>query len=429
MTREAETTGGLAAESAAGAGGGGGLRPGVELVGPWLKNNGDGLNLWSVLEHFAGRARVGVSSMLGGESLPADAELTWVKWPMPMRELAGHVLRRDAGQVLRGVKHRLALSALPETVLAGRGLMDGRKMAGLLDCSGFAYGDVWSLPRVERRIQQYARVKAHGGKLVMLPQAFGPFTLPEVRERCGELLRMCDLVFARDRVSLEHVEGLEGMRGRVALAPDVTHLLAGRAGWGGAGVGEAEAWGRRVLIVPNARMLDRTEAEVAEGYEALVGRAVGAARRAGLEPVLMVHEANDRGLADRLARRFGGVEGGSGLGVVQEDALVSKALIAESFAVIGSRYHSLISALSSGVPAVGTSWHHKYEELFDDYGQGEFLISPADDVSRQEEVLGRLLDAGSRESAAARVAERAAAQKRRVVEAWSEVDGCLGLGA
>ena len=404
-------------------------RPAVELVGPWLQNNGDGLNLWSVLEHYAETARVGVSSMLGGDGLPPDAALAWVKWPTGTRQLAGHLLRRDAGEVLRALKHRVGLAVLSEASLAQRGLMDGRAMAGLLDCSGFAYGDVWSLPRVDRRIQQYQRVKDHGGRLVMLPQAFGPFTKPEVRDRVGRLLGMCDLIFARDPVSLEHLHTLEGPAGRCELAPDITHLLEGRPPWDRGDGEAAAAWRQRVLIVPNARMLDRTESDVARGYEALVGRAVDATRRAGLEPWLMVHEANDRPLADRLARSLGSAGGGEPLTVVQEDARTSKAMIAASFAVIGSRYHSLISALSSGVPAVGTSWHHKYEALFADYGQEEFLLSPADPEELQTRVLDRLLDGAARESAAQRIAERAAAQKQRVVEAWAKVDACLGVGA
>lgn len=392
---------------------------GVELVGPWLKNNGDGLNLWSVVEWSRGRTRVGVSSMLGVERLPSEADLSWVKWPTSAGSMIGAAARGEVGVAARQLKETAALAALSESKLAAHSLMDGRRMAGLLDCSGFAYGDVWSLPRVERRIQAYGRVKRHGGKLIMLPQAFGPFTKPDVRDRVGTLLGMCDLIFARDRVSLDHLQTLPGLEGKLEIAPDVTHLLTGRE------PDDSIAWGQRVLIVPNARMLDRTDAAVAERYEAFVGRAVEATRGAGLEPWLMVHETNDRGLAERLATRLGG---GGALPIIEEAALESKGRIAGSFAVIGSRYHSLISALSSGVPAVGTSWHHKYEELFDDYGRGDYLISPADSDQRQAEVLRQLLDRENRDAAAARVAERAAEQKALVSAAWARVDACLGIG-
>ena len=423
--------------------------PAVELVGPWLKNNGDGLNLWSVVGwargsrgggREGGAVRLGVSSMLGCEALPEEADLSWVQWPAGLGDLASSAKRGEAKALVRQLGQTAALTLLPPAKLTQRRWIDGRRLAGLLDCSGFAYGDVWSLPRVERRIQHYGRVKHHGGKLILLPQAFGPFTRPDVRDRVGTLLRMCDLIFARDRISLEHLQTLPGLEDKLAVAPDITHLLEGQAprdadlpsmnpgsesrGKGG----RVEGWSQTVLIVPNARMLDRTEAEVAEGYEALVGAAVAATRDAGLVPRLMVHEANDRPLAERLARRYLADAQVEDV-IIQEDARRSKGIIAASFAVIGSRYHALISALSSGVPALGTSWHHKYEELFDDYGRDGFLLSPADPPEKQQGVFAELLDRDGRAAAAASVAERAAQQKAQVAAAWARVESCLGLAS
>src|SRR5690625_5772419 len=53
---------------------------------------------------------------------------------------------------------------------------------------------------------------------------------------------------------------------------------------------------------------------------------------------------------------------------------VLKGIISKAKYIVGSRYHSIISSLSQNVPAIGTSWSHKYEELYKEY-----------DISRSEE--------------------------------------------
>ena len=50
-----------------------------------------------------------------------------------------------------------------------------------------------------------------------------------------------------------------------------------------------------------------------------------------------------------------------------------KGIIAKSKIVIASRYHTVVAALSSGVPTVSLSWHEKYRDLMSLFGQQEHV--------------------------------------------------------
>jgi colanic acid/amylovoran biosynthesis protein len=52
-----------------------------------------------------------------------------------------------------------------------------------------------------------------------------------------------------------------------------------------------------------------------------------------------------------------------------------KLLIRELDFLIGSRFHSIIAALSLHVPAVALGWSHKYQEVLNDVGVGELAFS------------------------------------------------------
>lgn len=385
--------------------------PIIEVLGPWLQNNGDGLNLWSVADRFRDSATVAVSSTLGLEKLPERPQLAWVKWMPDLASLGKAVRSGSPKKVARLCQDGMALALAPRKMLHARRVAPGREMAALLDCSGFAYGDVWPTHRIERRTAYYRKLKAQGTAVILLPQAFGPFERPDIRRCCTELFEQCELIYPRDGASRRHLVDLGVADKTPPVTPDITHLLKGTP------PADPAAWKQRVCIVPNARMMDKTSQETSDRYLSFLLKSIELVRAQKLEPCLLVHERNDLPLAQRIRDSVA-----SPLPVLNEDALNSKGILGASYAVIGSRYHALISALSQRVPAIGTSWSHKYEELFGDYGCSEYLLPPEGDPSRLEATLARLLDPVTRDALAARLSLQAEKQKAKVENMWGRIE-------
>ena len=70
----------------------------------------------------------------------------------------------------------------------------------------------------------------------------------------------------------------------------------------------------------------------------------------------------------------------NGCEIVEEEmsARHMKALIGRSYMAIGSRYHFLIAALSSGVASMALGWSHKYREVFQEFNIEEYVLEYQD---------------------------------------------------
>lgn len=70
-----------------------------------------------------------------------------------------------------------------------------------------------------------------------------------------------------------------------------------------------------------------------------------------------------------------------------------KSIISGSYMAIGSRYHFLIAALSSGVPSMAMGWSHKYHELFREFSLEKHVIGYEDmDKDKTSDMMMKLLE-------------------------------------
>lgn len=250
----------------------------------------------------------------------------------------------------------------------------------VLDASGFAYGDQWPEENGLYLANELKRFHAAGKAYVFLPQAFGPFSRQNERNALSKALPLARLICARDQQSYEHLQKLAsgqltGTARSLWLYPDFTNLVAAQSP-------EHPVPHNCLTVIPNYQMLSKANANQLwpEGYLNVLRHFIRLAVEKGMPVLLLNHEGkNDLALCQQLVLdTIGQVEVRT-----EPDPLKVKALIGQSKLVVCSRFHGCVSALSQGIACLGTSWSHKYDALFSDYGVKHWLIdATATEVDR-----------------------------------------------
>jgi polysaccharide pyruvyl transferase WcaK-like protein len=299
------------------------------------------------------------------------------------------------------------------------GLVFEPDVEALVDASGFAYSDQFDVERSLIAADRVERAKRRGRRVILLPQALGPFRSKAHRDAFRRIADCADLLYARDHVSLAHAQDAEVPSDRLRLAPDFTCLLEGEL------PPRYEAPDRLALVVPSAKLLTETSEEVRESYLPFLASSVEILRSMNLNVSALQHEQGDgRVIAGLNARLPVPVQTLS-----FDSALHLKGIIGRAEILLGSRFHALVSALSQGVPAVGVGWSHKYEMLFEDYGCPNRLLQPTVTDAALADHLRAVVEEPMRSEFVDSLQRAAARERQRVREMWTEVHSRLGVRA
>jgi len=258
------------------------------------------------------------------------------------------------------------------------GLVRDKEVSVVLDAAGFAHGDQWGVRNTQKLLQLSKRWKKNGTIVVLLPQAFGPFENEEVASLMQKLVKNCDLIFSREKLSHQYLSKLSP-NANIIQRPDFTNLVQPK---------KAENFdftNNNFCIIPNYKMVSKSwKKENSNNYISTIAKAIIHLKKRGKKPFILIHEGRkDLELAKEIEKHAGTIA------IHQEqDPLVVKGIIAQCDGAIGSRFHSLVSALSQGVPTLGTSWSHKYEMLFEEYDFKEGIIN----LSSENENISQKLD-------------------------------------
>lgn len=358
------------------------------------------------------------------------------RWPIPVGlatspRVGTRNQRRHAGMLdhawfessrirILGPASALIGNRVPRLIRSSTGFMADKDITGVLDASGFSYSDQWGATGVERMVFRCRWWKRRGIPVILLPQAFGPFSSERIRRAFRELAGLVDVIYLRDEHSANHVRELGVDDTGLRLAPDFTCLVHG--------VTRADhhhVFGRP-CIIPNYRMIDKTSADVSNAYVEFLVACVRESLSHGLEPFMLIHDqGRDQELVSVVEQRLGR----SLTTVVEDDPVIVKGLVGQASFVVGSRYHGLISALTQGVACVGTSWSHKYEALFRSFACDHLLV-PRSRLGNPEvhrAVMETVLDPERRRQWAERARLISDDHVARTREMWREVRAVLGV--
>lgn len=373
----------------------------IEVTGTNTWNKGAELMLVAILEHFADRSEV---------------QLAVDQFFGTYHERAQYGLLQKVALSGWG-RSRLAIGLMPVQFRRAFGLVRDADVDVLLDASGFAFGDQHPPERTVQFAQRVEAAKRAGKTIILLPQALGPFDKPTIRRAFARIIDAADLVFARDDSSMGHARSaFGGIPDHLRQAPDFTNLVQPE-------LDTSSDASDRACIVPNQRMVEKAETEKeATAYVPLIGKCIESVKDVGLTPVLLLHGQADEELAEAIQQHIG-----REIPLHNEDDPVAlKRFLGESHLVIGSRFHALVGALSQGVPSIGTSWSHKYEMLFREYGCDDMLLQ----VPATGNQIASRIGAATGEKRADlrhRIEARSDQLKAKTQSMWRQVDDIMRL--
>lgn len=312
----------------------------------------------------------------------------------------------------KGIQFAGVVNLIPKKIRNDYGVVTDQEVDVVLDASGFSYSDQFGRFSCLELADSCKRWKKNGTKVILLPQAFGPFESRFNKKGIKAAIEYSDLVFAREIVSYDYLMSVLGKKDNIRLAPDFTNLLKGVV------PDEFDKDNNRFCIVPNYRMIDKTSKEQSEAYVPFMIKCVKYLLEKDQKPFILVHEgANDMMLARQINEAVGGR-----LPIVQEThPLKIKGILGTCEGTIGSRFHGLVSALSQGVPSLATGWSHKYEMLFEDYGFQEGLLDATAGDEEIHQKIDLIIEEESKTKLKKMITENGDGLKRQSQQMWDDV--------
>ena len=298
------------------------------------------------------------------------------------------------------------------SLLKRYGLVTEADIDMIIDASGFSYSDQWpSKVRIFHLQNELQRFDRHIKPYIFMPQAFGPFTTQVSRKRIARSFKYAAMICARERQSFLHIEELTGSITSLFQFDDFTNLADGFV------PDSFDPESEWACIVPNKNMINSRNTSQAwlQRYESVLIGAIAHYRERGLKPFFLNHEGVEDG---ELIAKINGVLVEPIPVMVEFDPLAVKGIIGASRAVLCSRYHGCISAMSQGIACIGTSWSHKYELLYQQYQADGLLLKPNITDAELRAVIDLSLQPDSKE--ALRIREQALVLKDKSTAMWSK---------
>jgi len=247
----------------------------------------------------------------------------------------------------------------------------------IFDISGFIYSDQFNSKASIRVASYYEKRVLDGAKIILMPQAVGPFENPKIKYAVLKIFQLSNLIFIRDKISFDYFLKLDKNIKRAYLCPDFTFFIK-----------EDDSKLNRklvgkVCIIPNEKIFSSKKI-IFENYINTLNQVISFCKNKNVEVFFLIHEAKkDLSLLKKVSSNLEhNIEY-----IIEQNPLKLKSIIKNSKFVVSSRYHGLISSLYQGVPIIATGWSHKYHQLLCEYDIESHMIEYAN-----EHNMKKLLD-------------------------------------
>ena len=257
----------------------------------------------------------------------------------------------------------------------------------VVDVSGFAYSDTWGTGGFEYAWPWLEYCQSKQKPYVFLPQAWGPFEKEDVANWAKKICKASTLLFSRDDESSNYLAKLQGISAaEVRQAPDTAFCFRGANKTAGEHVLKSLGIIKDrplIGIVPNIRVYERTVGEGAanEYVKLLVALANHCIETLNADVLISPNEikvpgnssSDDRFLCSIVSSHIQKAEHCFNLCEYYPSEIIKSVLGHLDF-LIASRFHSLVFALSQGVPVIALGWSHKYHELLRSFELENYVV-------------------------------------------------------
>lgn len=311
-----------------------------------------------------------------------------------------------------GIQFGQLFELVPKIVKEMLGIVTDSQIDVVIDAAGFAYSDQWGIQNTKELTDSCVRWKKNGTKIILMPQAFGPFNKKPMGTLIKKTIENVDLVFARDKVSYEFLVNIVGERPNLKTGVDFTNIIEGIV------PENFDQEANRFCIVPNYRMIDKTSKEDGDAYLPFMIEVTRYAYEKGQKPFILVHEGhNDHTLAEKIRDAVS-----KDIQIIKEShPLKIKGILGVSSGTVGSRFHGLVSALSQGTPALATGWSHKYQMLFQDYDFSEGLLNVHITKDELHKIMDLVIDEKFKQSVIEKIQSNSQRLKKETEQMWADV--------
>lgn len=309
---------------------------------------------------------------------------------------------RRAWEFLHNADFRRAMMTSRGTA---REILKMKPFDAIIDISGYAYGDAWNVGLCKDTWAWIEYCRKYNKPYIFLPQAWGPFTKNGMAKWARRLSEGASLLFVRDQESLDHLSSLSGKPSdTIRMAPDIVFRFQGAH----PNVGSSILRDLGVYIesrplfgiVPHKGIYKRTQGiSTKNKYMQFLAKIANCCiDDFGASVVLLPNQINvpgKNGPDDRFL-----------CGIIESQIKQNKycftirdyhrsetihSILSHLDLLIASRFHSLVFALSSGIPVIALGWSHKYTELLGSFGLSDYVYP--DDQMDQIDIITMLTSA------------------------------------